>query len=92
MPQQADLPGVESPDRDDELHALGLELYSLQEERMALTKEEKEKREVIAAALRKREIDHYHCDGVELWIEPGPSKVKVRKDAAPSDEDAEDLA
>jgi hypothetical protein len=38
---QEELPGTESPNRDPELHTLGLELYDLQSERMQLTKDEK---------------------------------------------------
>lgn len=66
-------------------HALGLELYDLQERRMQLTKDEKAKRDEAAALLKLRGIDHYHVDGVELWVEPGPSKVKVRKDSGGDD-------
>lgn len=77
MPAQQELPGTESPKRDAELHALGMELYDLQSRRMDLTKLEKAKREAIAAALHSRKIDSYHCDGVELWLETG-EKVKVR--------------
>lgn len=81
MAAQIEIEGTESPNRNPELHALGLELYGLQQERMDLTKEEKAKRDEIAGALKALGIDHYHCDGIELWLEPGPSKIKVRKDS-----------
>ena len=74
---QAELPGTESPNRDPELHALGLELYDLQTERMQLTKDEKAKREEIAAALHARKQVQYDCDGVHLWLEP-TEKVRVK--------------
>lgn len=75
---QDEIPGTESPARDPELHALGMELYDLQSRRMDLTKLEKAKREQIAAALHSRKIDSYSCDGIELWLEAGVEKVKVR--------------
>ena len=75
---QLEVPGTESPNRDPELHALGLELYDLQSQRMQLTKDEKAKREEIAAALHARKQVQYDCDGVHLWLEPGVEKVKVK--------------
>lgn len=84
---QEEIPGTESPDRDAELHALGLELYDLQNRRMELTKAEKEKRQQIAAALHERKIDEYHVDGIELWLEPGVEKVKVRRDSDGGDDE-----
>lgn len=83
---QDEIPGTESPARDPELHALGMELYDLQTERMELTKREKAKREQIAAALHARKIDSYHVDGVELWLEAGVEKVKVRYGSDGGDE------
>lgn len=83
---QAEIPGTEAQARIPELHALGLELYDLQRERMDLTKQEKEKREEIAAELKKRELDEYHVDGVLLWIDPGKEKVKVRMDSDEAEE------
>lgn len=76
-PVQEEIPGTESPNRDPELHALGLELYDLQTERAQLTKDEKAKREEIAAALHSRKQVQYDCDGVHLWLEP-TEKVKVK--------------
>ena len=74
---QLEVPGTESPNRDAELHALGLELYDLQSQRMQLTKDEKEKRAEIAAALHARKQVQYDCDGVHLWLEE-TEKVKVK--------------
>lgn len=84
---QQEIPGTESPNRDEELHALGLELYDLQSQRMELTKQEKDKRLEIAAALHARKQVQYDCDGVSLWLEPS-EKVKVRVDGA--DEEGDD--
>jgi hypothetical protein len=81
MSTQIEIEGTESPDRDDELHAIGMELYDLQQRLKQLKKDEQAKREDAAALLKLRGIDHYHVDGVELWVESGPSKVKVRKDS-----------
>lgn len=87
---QAEIPGTESPNRDHELHALGLELYDLQTERMRLTKDEKTKREEIAAALHSRKQVQYDCDGVHLWLEP-TEKVKVKMgNGKAEDEDGEE--
>lgn len=86
---QTEIPGTASPDRDDVLHALGLELHDLQTRRMDLTKSEKAKRMEIAAALHSRKLEEYHVDGVELWLESGPEKVKVRRDSDKSEDDEE---
>jgi hypothetical protein len=86
-PRQDDLPGTESPNRDPELHALGMELYDLQNERVDLTKREKEKRGEIAAALHERKQEEYDCDGVHLWIEKGDEKVRVKVGVAVEDEE-----
>jgi len=87
MAAQSEIPGTESPDRDPELHALGLELYDLQRERMHLTKDEKEKRLEIAALMHKKQITEYSVDGVELWIEPGAEKVMVKYASGGGDEE-----
>lgn len=88
--EQQEITGTESPNRDAELHALGVELYDLQSRRMDLTKAEKEKRVQIAAALHARKLAEYHVDGIELWLEPGVEKVKVRRDSEGNqDEDEE---
>jgi hypothetical protein len=82
---QYEIPGTESPDRDPELHALALELYDLQSQRMDLTKREKATREEAAALLHRKKLDSYHCDGVQLWLEPS-EKVKVRYGSDGGDE------
>jgi hypothetical protein len=88
---QEEIPGTESPNRDPELHALGLELYDLQTERMRLTKDEKTKREEIAAALHSRKQVQYDCDGVHLWLEPTEKvKVKMGNGNGREDEDGEE--
>lgn len=87
--KQLEIDGTESPARDPELHALGLELYDLQNQRMDLTKAEKAKREEIAALMKTKRMKEYHVDGVLLWIEPGAPKVKVRMDKDDDDSDAE---
>lgn len=86
---QLEVPGTESPDRDPELHALGLELYALQSERMEATKLEKAKREEIAAALHARKQTQYDCDGVSLWLEPS-EKVKVKVGGGSKDDEEEE--
>lgn len=78
MARQEDLPGTEGPARIEELHALAVELYDLQNERMDLTKREKAKREEVRAALTARGLTEYAADGWELWVENGGPKVKVR--------------
>lgn len=89
-PVQEEIPGTASPNRDEELHALATELYALQSERMDLTKQEKEKRGEIAAALQARGQKQY--DGVHLWLEPGVEKVKVKMGTGGGDDDDEDDA
>lgn len=84
---QLEVPGTESPDRIEELHALGLEIYDLQEKRKSITKEERQKRQVASATLKDHKIDHYHVDGVEVWAEPGGEKIKVKLDGNPEDEE-----
>ena len=87
---QQEIPGTESPNRDQELHALGLELYALQSQRMDLTKQEKAKREEIAAALHARKQVQYDCDGISLWLEPS-EKVKVKVGNGAKDEEEEEF-
>lgn len=86
-PKQEEIPGTESPNRDPELHALGIELAELQAERMDLTKREKDKRAQIAAALHERKQEQYDCDGVHLWLERGDEKVRVKVAGAPEPEE-----
>lgn len=82
---QAEIPGTQSPDRIDDLHALGLEIYDLQEQRKKITKE-RVLRIRAAEQLKAHKIDHYHVDGVEVWAEPGPEKVKVAMDESPENQ------
>lgn len=87
IPQQDEIPGTESSNRDPELHALALELKTLQDERMQLTREESAKRAEVGAALRARKQTQYDCDGVHVWLEPGVEKVKVKVGGADEDEE-----
>lgn len=74
---QREIEGTESPGRNPELHALGLELHDLQSRRMELTKAEKAKREEAGAKLHALGLTEYECDGVSLWLEES-EKVKVK--------------
>ena len=85
--QTEELPGMESPARIPELHALAIELYDLQNERMDLTKREKAKREEVRVELEKRSMTDYVADGWELYLEAGTPKVKVRRDADDEEEE-----
>ena len=90
MARQSEIPGTESPDRDPELHALGLELYDLQSRRMKLTRDEKAKRIEIGALMHKKGLTDYYVDNVELKIVPGAEKVKVKVNSGSSGEDDEE--
>lgn len=79
-PKQEELPGTESPGRDDELHALALEIYEVQEERKQLTEKEAELRLKAGQRLDALGCDYYHEDGVEVWNEPKEAKLKVKLD------------
>jgi hypothetical protein len=83
---QMEVPGTASPNRIDDLHALGVEIYDLQEQRKKITKDERVLRIRAAEQLKAHHIDHYHVDGVEVWAEPGPEKVKVAMDESPEDQ------
>jgi hypothetical protein len=85
--KQAEIEGTESPQRNPELHALGLEIKTLEAERKEITKKEKTKRTEAAGALHALGIDRYHVDGVELWLEGGKEKVKVRLDSGDGGEE-----
>lgn len=76
---QAEIPGTESPNRDPELHAIGLGLLDLEERRKSIQGAEKDKRAEAAAALHKRNLKEYKVDGIDLWLE-GKESVKVKKD------------
>jgi hypothetical protein len=82
---QAEIPGTESPDRIEEIHALGLEIKSLEQERMDLTKKEKEKRRQATAELHAHKLTEYDVDGVHVWIESKGEKLKVKLDGGPED-------
>lgn len=88
QPGQAEIDGTKSGERDEELHALGLELYDVRARRMELTKSEKQTAALIAARLHSMGIDEYKVDGIELWLEPGKESVKVRTDAGEDEEGA----
>lgn len=75
-----------SPGRVEELHVLGLEIKDLEQQRMALTRKEKEKRVQAAAELHARKLDTYDCDGVSIWLESGTEKLKVKLDAGDEEE------
>jgi hypothetical protein len=79
---QEEIPGTESPNRDPELHALGLEIIDLEQEVRGGRGRLKGKQEDARAALKERGMDSYVCDGVELWSEPQPTKIKAKR---PSD-------
>lgn len=83
-PKQIELEGTASPERNPELHALGLEIKSFENERKEITKKEKEKRDQATGILHSLGLDHYYVDGVELALE-GKEKLRVHLD---SDEEA----
>lgn len=74
--KQAEIEGTESPARNDELHALGLEIKAFENERKEITKKEKEKREQAKGILHSLSLTRYHVDGVELELE-AKEKLKV---------------
>lgn len=80
--EQLEVPGTESPGRDPELHALGLEIIGLEADVKGARGRLKEKQEEAREALKERGIDSYVCDGVELWAEPQTPKIKAKR---PSD-------
>jgi len=80
-PKQAEIPGTASPDRDDELHALWLEVVDCQETTAAAKAKEKAKKEEASAALHKKGIRDYKVDGANLWLE-GKETVKAKKAGA----------
>jgi hypothetical protein len=82
---QAEIPGTESPDRIEELHALGIEIKDLEQERMDITRREKEKRQMAVAQLDAHKITEYDCDGVHVWKESKGDKLKVKLDGGPED-------
>lgn len=87
QPGQTEIEGTPSSERDEELHALGLELYDVRARRMELTKLEKQKASLIAARLHSMGIEEYKVDGIELWLEAGKESVKVRTDAGENEEE-----
>lgn len=78
-PKQIELEGTESPERNPELHALGLEIKAFETERKEITKKEKEKRLEATGILHSLNLTRYHVDGVELELE-GKEKLKVHLD------------
>lgn len=84
---QLEVPGTQHPARIDELHALGIEIKDVEQERMELTKREKEKRQMAKALLIAHKLKEYDVDGVHVWLEPQDEKVKVKLDGGPEDEE-----
>lgn len=79
IPQQDEIPGTESLNRDPELHALGLEVITLEAESKDAKRRENAKRAEAGEALRKRGLKEYNVDDVSLWIE-GKETVKARRE------------
>jgi hypothetical protein len=83
--KQAEIEGTESPARNPELHALGLEIKDLEGQRKEITVKEKEKRLEATGILHSLGLDHYHVDGIELTLE-GKEKLKVHLDSDEKEE------
>lgn len=78
--KQAEIEGTESPERNPELHALGLEIKAFESERKEITKKEREKRQQATGILHSLNLTRYHVDGVELELE-GKEKLRVYLDS-----------
>lgn len=84
---QQEIEEFKSPDRIDELHVLGLEIKDLEQQRMEITRREKEKRQMAVAQLDAHKITEYDSDGVHVWKESKGDKLKVKLDGGPEDEE-----
>jgi hypothetical protein len=78
--KQAEIEGTESPARNPELHALGLEIKAFENERKDITKKEKGKRQEAIGIMHSLNITSYHVDGVQHELE-GKEKLKVSLDS-----------
>jgi hypothetical protein len=87
QPGQKEIEGTKSAERDEELHALGLEpLRRPSPPHGANEVLEKQKASLIAARMHDMGVDEYKVDGIELWLEAGKESVKVRTDTGEDEE------
>lgn len=86
MDPNQNLPTLEDGDREiPEIQQAGASLLDVRTRRIALTKEEKTAEDVLVKAMQKNERDFYSFKGLEVTLEEGKCKAKVKHVA--SDED-----
>jgi hypothetical protein len=73
------LPTLEDEDREiPEIQQAGASLLDVRTRRIALTKEEKEAENLVVGAMKKHEREFYSFKGLEVSLEHGKDKAKVK--------------
>lgn len=73
------LPTLSDPEREiPEIQQAGASLLDVRTRRIALTKEEKEAENLVVTAMRKHDRDFYSFKGLEVYLEEGKTKAKVK--------------
>ncbi len=79
--QDADqsLPGLSSEEREiPEIQQAGATLLDVRTRRIALNAEEKTAQDLVIAAMQKHDRDYYNYKGLEVYLEEGKTKAKVK--------------
>lgn len=84
------LPTLSDKEREiPEIQQAGAALLDVRTRRIALNAEEKEHENLVVAAMQKHDRDYYCFRGLEVYLEEGKTKAKV-KHASNGDGDSEE--
>lgn len=73
------LPTLSDVEREiPEIQQAGASLLDVRTRRIALTKEEKEAENLVVTAMQKHDRDFYSFKGLEVYLEEGKTKAKVK--------------
>lgn len=81
------LPGLSDEEREiPEIQQAGASLLDVRTRRIALGKEEKAAENLVVTAMKKHERDFYSFKGLEVSLEHGKDKAKVKHEATGEEE------
>jgi hypothetical protein len=90
-PRARDLPGMEHR-AIAELEEAAAEYADMRDQRMALTKSERELKGRMLGLMHKFKRSAYRRDGLEITVEPGEESIHVKVKKHTEDEDESDAA
>lgn len=77
--EDQNLPGLDDADREiPEIQQAAATLLDVRTRRIQLGKEEKAQEKLVVAAMQKHERDFYSFRGLEVSLETGATKAKVK--------------